>query len=37
MRLIFLVLFLISSSFSLSIDKTWYENKKEDLEKSYIE
>jgi len=37
MRLIFLFIFLISSSFALSIDKTWYENKKEDLEKLYSE
>lgn len=37
MRLIFLFIFLISSSFALSIDKSWYENKKEDLEKLYIE
>ena len=32
MRLIFLFIFLISSSFALSVDKNWYENKKEDLE-----
>ena len=37
MRFIFLFIFLISSSFALSIDKTWYENKKEDLEKLYNE
>ncbi|MBP9491142.1 MAG: mechanosensitive ion channel [Aliarcobacter sp.] len=37
MRLIFLVLFLISSSFALSIDKTWYENTKEELEKLYTQ
>ena len=37
MRLIFLFIFLISSSFALSIDKSWYENKKEDLEKLYLE
>ncbi len=37
MRLIFLILFLISSSFALGVDKTWYENKKEDLEKLYLE
>ena len=37
MRLIFLFIFLISSSFALSIDKSWYENKKEDLEKLYSE
>ena len=37
MRLIFLILFLISSSFALSIDKTWYETKKTDLEKLYEE
>ena len=37
MRLIFLFIFLISSSFALSIDKTWYENKKEDLDKLYSE
>ena len=37
MRLIFLILFLISSSFAISIDKTWYETKKEDLEKLYEE
>jgi len=37
MRLIFLFIFLISSSFALSVDKNWYENKKEDLEKLYVE
>ena len=37
MRLIFLFIFLISSSFALSVDKNWYENKKEDLEKVYAE
>ena len=37
MRLIFLFIFLISSSFALSVDKNWYENKKEDLEKLYSE
>ena len=37
MRLIFLFIFLISSSFALNIDKSWYENKKEDLEKLYLE
>ena len=37
MRLIFLFIFLISSSFALSIDKSWYENKKENLEKLYLE
>lgn len=37
MRLIFLVLFLISSSFALGIDKTWYENTKEELEKLYTQ
>ena len=37
MRLIFLILFLISSSFALSIDKTWYETKKADLQKLYEE
>ena len=37
MRSIFLILFLISSSFAISIDKTWYETKKEDLEKLYEE
>ncbi len=37
MRFILLFIFLISSSFALSIDKSWYENKKEDLEKLYIE
>ena len=37
MRLIFLVLFLISSSFAIGIDKTWYETKKPDLEKLYEE
>ena len=37
MRLLFFILFLISSSFALSIDKTWYETKKPDLEKLYEE
>ena len=37
MRLIFLILFLISSSFAIGIDKTWYETKKEDLTKLYAE
>ena len=37
MRLIFLILFLISSSFALSIDKTWYENKKEESSKTIID
>ena len=37
MKLIFLILFLISSSFAVAIDKSWYENKKEDLEKLYDE
>jgi small-conductance mechanosensitive channel len=35
MRLIFLILFLISSSFAISIDKTWYENTNEELGKLY--
>ena len=34
MRFIFLFIFLISTSFALSIDKSWYENStKEGLEK----
>ncbi len=37
MRFILLFIFLISSSFALSIEKSWYENKKEDLEKLYNE
>lgn len=37
MKFLFLFLFFISSSFAISIDKTWYENKKEDLEKLYTE
>ena len=36
MRFIFLFIFLISTSFALSIDKSWYENAtKEGLEKIY--
>jgi small-conductance mechanosensitive channel len=37
MKLIFLILFLISSSFAISIDKSWYDNTNEDLEKLYTE
>lgn len=35
MKFIFLFLFLISSSFAISIDKTWYDNTKEELQKLY--
>ena len=35
MRLLFLLVFIISSSFAIAIDKTWYENTNEDLEKIY--
>lgn len=35
MRIIFLFIFLISTSFSLSIDKSWYDSTKEGLEKVY--
>lgn len=35
MKLIFLFAFLISTSFALSIDKTWFDNKKEELQKVY--
>ena len=38
MRFIFLFIFLISTSFALSIDKSWYENAtKESLEKIYTD
>ena len=37
MKLIFLLIFIISSSFAISIDKSWYDNTKENLEKIYIE
>ena len=37
MRLLFLLLFIISSSFAIAIDKTWYENTNENLEKLYSE
>ena len=38
MRFIFLFIFLISTSFALSIDKSWYENAtKEGLEKIYTD
>lgn len=38
MRFIFLFIFLISTSFALSIDKSWYENStKEGLEKIYTD
>ncbi len=38
MRIIFLFIFLISTSFALSIDKSWYENStKEGLEKLYLD
>jgi potassium-dependent mechanosensitive channel len=37
MKLIFLILFLISSSFAISIDKSWYDNTNENLEKLYTE
>lgn len=37
MRLLFLLLFMISSSFAIAIDKTWYENTNENLEKLYSE
>lgn len=35
MRVIFLFIFLISTSFALSIDKSWYDSTKESLEKVY--
>ena len=35
MKHILLFLFLISTSFALSIDKTWYENTNEELAKLY--
>ena len=35
MRIIFLFIFLISTSFALSIDKSWYDSTKEGLEKVY--
>ena len=37
MKLIFLILFLITYSFSISIDKSWYEDTNENLEKIYTE
>ncbi|MEZ4694599.1 MAG: mechanosensitive ion channel [Aliarcobacter sp.] len=37
MRLLFLLIFIISSSFAIAIDKTWYENTNENLEKIYSE
>jgi potassium-dependent mechanosensitive channel len=37
MKLIFLILFLISSSFAISIDKSWFDNTNENLEKLYTE
>ena len=37
MKLIFLLIFIISSSFAISIDKSWYDNTNENLEKIYIE
>ena len=37
MRLLFLLVFIISSSFAIAIDKTWYENTNENLEKIYSE
>ena len=35
MKLIFLILFLISSSFAIAIDKTWFEDTNENLTKIY--
>ena len=37
MRFLFLLIFLISSSFAIAIDKSWYDNTKEVLEKLYSE
>jgi potassium efflux system protein len=37
LKLIFLLIFIISSSFAISIDKSWYDNTNENLEKIYIE
>ena len=35
MKLIFLILFLITNSFSIAIDKGWYEDTNENLTKIY--
>lgn len=37
MKYIFLLLFLISNSFAIAIDKSWYENTNENLEKAYLD
>lgn len=37
MKFIFLFIFLISNVFAIAIDKTWYENTNENLEKLYSE
>ena len=37
MKLIFLLIFVISNSFAISIDKSWYDNTNENLEKLYTE
>ena len=37
MKLIFLILFLISNSFAIAIDKSWYEDTNENLTKIYDE
>ena len=37
MKLIFLILFLITNSFSIAIDKGWYEDTNENLTKIYDE
>ncbi len=37
MRFLLLFIFLISSSFGIAIDKTWYDNTKDALEKLYTE
>lgn len=37
MKLLVLILFLITHSFAISIDKSWYENTSENLEKTYDE
>jgi small-conductance mechanosensitive channel len=37
LKLIFLLIFIISTSFAISIDKSWYDNTNENLEKIYIE
>lgn len=37
MKLIFLVLFIISSSFAISVDKSWYDNTNENLQTLYME